>query len=211
MPTNPEFAPNPSPTHADIVARLDLMEAMIAEGRATTARFGWIFVLWGIVYLFAMTWCSFLPFNAFAWPVSIIAGVIITTVVKRRQRLAGINLRTPRAHSVESVWQATGVAVTLFAFSCVFTHQINSPVALSGILFLVGLAHATSAMILRWAAQGAAAAVWWIAGIAALFFTAPEQLFLIFMLATLFGMVFFGLYAMWLERRTPPPAVAAHA
>ncbi len=105
-----------------------------------------------------------------------------------------------------------GIGVSLFAFSCVFTHHIASPVALSGILFLVGLAHATSALILRWVAQGIAAAIWWIAGIAALIFTQPADLLAIFLLATLLGHVAFGLYVIAIEhRRAAPPAVPSHA
>lgn len=208
MSSTPESAPTPT----DLVDRLNLMEAMIAEGRATTARYGWIFVMWGLLYCFAMTWCGFFPHKNWAWPIAIVAGVVASGIVRHRQRQAGINLRTPRAHSIESVWKAMGTAVTIFSIACAFSHAITQPLYFGAMMFMVGLAHATSAMILRWRAQGVAALIWWAGGIAALFFTADDQLFLIFMLATLFGMVFFGLYAMLLERRrTGPPAAVAHA
>ena len=35
-------------TRDDLVQRVALMEEMIAEGRQTTVRFGWIFLLWGV-------------------------------------------------------------------------------------------------------------------------------------------------------------------
>jgi hypothetical protein len=204
--------PEPTPTQADLVARLNLMETMIAEGRRATGRFGWIFVLWGLVYCAAMAWCAFLPHRNWAWPVCVVTGVAASIMVRQRQNRAGVNLANPRTHSITSVWRAMGIAVSLFSIACAVSHQIEGPVYICAVMFLVGLAHATSALILRWAAQGVAAAVWWTAGIAALFFTEPEQLFLLFMLATLFGMVLFGLYAMVRERhRAAPPALPSHA
>jgi hypothetical protein len=196
----------------DIVARLDLMQAMIAEGRATTARFGWIFVMWGLLYSIAVTWTAFLPHRSWAWPICITAGVVASITVRNRQRRAGANFANPRAHSIDSIWRAMGIGITLFSIACAVSHQVAGPVYISAVLFIVGLAHATSALTLRWIAQGIAAAIWWTGGIAALFFTRPDQLFLIFMLATLCGMVLFGIYAMLLERhRSARPSVPKHA
>ena len=204
--------PEPTPNREDLVARLELMQAMIAEGRATTARFGWIFVMWGLLYSVAMTWTAFLPHRNLAWPICITAGVIASIAVREHQRRAGANFANPRAHSIASIWRAMGVGITFFTIACAVSHQVAGPVYISAILFIVGLAHATSALTLRWTAQGIAAAVWWIGGIAALFFTEPEQLFLIFMLATFFGMILFGIYAMLRERRrSAPPAIPSHA
>lgn len=206
MPLNP-----PVPDHKDLVARLDLMETMISEGRATTARYGWIFLMWGLLYCAAMVWCIFLPMPNLAWPVAILVGVATHIIVQRRQRVSGVNFANPRTHAIVSVWRAMGIGVSIFAFGCAFTHHYSTPVCLCGILIIVGLAHATSAMILRWAAQAIAAAIWWIAAIVALIFTSPNDLLAIFLLATICGNVLFGLYVMWLERRTPPPALPANA
>ncbi|HXE08762.1 MAG TPA: hypothetical protein VN612_12755 [Acidobacteriaceae bacterium] len=208
MPDHSEAAPN----RDDLVARLDLMQAMIAEGRATTARFGWIFVMWGLIYSIAMTWTAFLPHRNWAWPICITFGVVASITVRHRQRRAGANFGNPRERSIASIWRAMGTGVTLFSIACAASHQITGPVYISAVLFMVGTAHATSAMTLRWAEQGMAAAVWWVAGIGSLFFTTPEQLFVIYMLATFFGMILFGIYAMVRERkRTLPPAVPRHA
>ena len=185
----------------ELLQRVALMEQMIAEGRRTTGRYGWIFVMWGLIYIAAMGWVGYLPYKNLAWPVCVLVGIAVHVVAKRRQRVEGVNRKNPRTHSIESVWKAMGTAVMLFSFACIAGHSVTEPMFFSAMMFMVGLAHATSALILRWVAQGVAAAIWWGAGIAALFFTAPEQLYVSFMLATLFGMVLFGLYAMALERR----------
>ncbi len=41
--------------------RLSLIETMIAEGRRTTERWGWTFVLWGVAYYVAIVWVSVGP------------------------------------------------------------------------------------------------------------------------------------------------------
>jgi hypothetical protein len=46
---------------ADIAERLRLIESMMASGRKSTEYWGWSFLLWGIAYLIAVAWASFLP------------------------------------------------------------------------------------------------------------------------------------------------------
>ena len=47
-------------TREELVQRVALMEEMIAEGRRITARYGWIFVLWGLTYFAAIGWtCTY--------------------------------------------------------------------------------------------------------------------------------------------------------
>jgi hypothetical protein len=168
--------------------------------------------MWGLLYSIAMTWTAFLPHRNWAWPICITAGVVASITVRNRQRRAGANFANPRTHSIASIWRAMGIGITLFSIACAVSHQVAGPVYISAVLFIVGLAHATSALTLRWVAQGIAAAVWWTCGIVALFFTKPEQLFFIFMFATFFGMILFGIYAMLRERRRfVPPAVPRHA
>jgi hypothetical protein len=75
------------------------------------------------------------------------------------------------------------------------------PVAFTAaMLMFVGMAHGTSAMILRWKAQGLVACVWWIGGVA-LFFLTDRYWIQVFVGEMCFGMIGFGLYAMWLERQ----------
>jgi len=67
---------------------------------------------------------------------------------------------------------------------------------------LVGLAHAISAMVLRWRVQGMVAGLWWAGGIAMFFAHSDKEIFVIFPLEMFFGMILFGLYAMWLDNRS---------
>ena len=42
----------------DLNDRLDLIQNMIAEGRRSTERWGWVFVLWGVAYYVAFAWSA---------------------------------------------------------------------------------------------------------------------------------------------------------
>ena len=197
-------------TRDELVQRVALMEAMIAEGRRSTARWGWVFVMWGLVYFVAIGWSFYLPYKYWAWPVC--AGIAIAAgiVVKVRQKRAGNLIGNIRSRSIESVWQGMGTAIMLYVATAIASHHAGSPAYVAAILFFIGLAHAISAMILRWAVQAAVAAIWWISG-CAVFFVTSDQSVVIFLVASFFGMILFGLYAMWLERRRAAGMVQAHA
>jgi hypothetical protein len=59
--------------------------------------------------------------------------------------------------------------------------------------------------------QGAVAAMWWAGGIATFFVTNPQEQVVIFLVASFFGMILFGVYAMWLERKRAAALVEHHA
>ena len=42
----------------DLNERLNLIEAMIAEGRRKTESWGWTFLLWGVAYYVAIGWVA---------------------------------------------------------------------------------------------------------------------------------------------------------
>ena len=67
-------------TEQELKERLSLIERMIAEGRRNTESWGWTFVLWGIVYYLAIAWSAW-GHSAWAWPATILIGVIVTVVV----------------------------------------------------------------------------------------------------------------------------------
>jgi hypothetical protein len=194
----------------ELLQRVELMETMIAEGRQSTARYGWMFVLWGVVYFAAVTWTLFLPIKSWAWPICVVVAIAISGVVKSRQKAAG-GAENVRSLSIEAVWKGMGTATTLFVAAAVLTHHVNSPIFFATILFFIGMAHAISAMILRWAVQGAVAAIWWVGGIACFVFTTPVELVSIFLGASFVGMILFGLYTMMLERRRTAALVQHNA
>ncbi|MBV9268927.1 MAG: hypothetical protein JO061_22345, partial [Acidobacteriaceae bacterium] len=102
------------PDPAEIVSRLRLIEEMMAEGKQTTQRWGWMFLLWGIGPLAGMLWESSLPHPAVAWPVVLSICVILNGAVIRRRRRAG-EARTAATRSLGAVWASTGVTVLLIA------------------------------------------------------------------------------------------------
>jgi len=197
-------------TREELVQRVALMEAMIAEGRQSTARFGWIFVMWGLVYFIAVGWSFYLPYKYWAWPVCVGIAIGAGIVVKVRQKRSGNSSGNIRSRSIESVWQGMGTAIMLYVVAAIASHHAGSPAYVAAILFFIGLAHAISAMILRWAVQAAVAAVWWIGG-CAVFFVTSDQSVVIFLVASFFGMIVFGLYAMMMERRRAAAMELHHA
>lgn len=203
--------PNPAPDRDDLVARLDLIEAMIAEGRQATVRFGWIFVLWGLVDLTGLFIEWMHPGHVWNWPVVISTGFALQALGFSLRRRTGRNCGpNMRGRAVGAIWAMMGVTLVLYCFTAIFTHQAWGHAYIAAIFMIIGMAHAASAIILRWPVQGAVAVLWWAGGLA-LFFVPGSWFLAIFAAEMLFGMVFFGLYAMLLDRRTPPPTVAVNA
>jgi hypothetical protein len=201
---------NGGTSREELVQRVALMEAMIAEGRRTTARYGWMFVMWGVVYIVAMVWTMYLPLRNLAWPVCISLGILMNVMMKTRQKRAGLS-ETQRSRNIEAVWIAMGIAVSLFVVAAVLAEHGSDPVYVAAIMFIVGMAHGISALMLRWGAQGLAAAAWSGCGAACCFATTARQIEVLFLVASFFGNVVFGLYVMRLERRRPAATVQQHA
>jgi hypothetical protein len=197
-------------TRDDLLQRVALMETMIAEGRKSTAHFGWIFVMWGMIYFVAMGWVVLLPFKEWAWPVCVTVGVLVGIVRVRRKHADGTG-ENLRSRSIEAVWQAMCVAIILYGIAAGASGHGNQSAYYAAVLFFVGLAHGISARILRWGAQGLVAFLWWGCGIAMFFFRTRNEVLSIFLVAAFFGMILFGLYAMWLERRRAAALVQHHA
>jgi hypothetical protein len=184
----------------DLLQRVALMETMIAEGRRSTARYGWIFVMWGLIYFVAMGWVVLLPLKEWAWPVCVTIGVLVGIFRIRRKRVDGAG-ENQRSRSIEAVWQAMCVAIILYVIAAGVSGHGNQSAYYAAVFFFVGLAHGISARILRWGVQGLVAFIWWGCGIALFFFNTRNEVLFIFLAAAFFGMILFGLYAMMLERR----------
>ena len=76
---------------------------------------------------------------------------------------------------MDAVWQVIGIAIILYMIAAIVSAHGKQPAYIAAMLFFVGLAHATSAMILRWWPQGVAAAIWWGCGMAMFFFTTRTE------------------------------------
>jgi hypothetical protein len=215
-----DFDTDNGSTRDDLLQRVALMESMIAEGRRMTMRCGWAFVLWGLVDLAAMSWQWFQPQSRFAgkwaWPICLIAGVVLTLVGAAWQKSGGSHRRNMQCGSVIAVWSMMGAALAIYVASAMVRHLTWQYSYMAGILIIIGMAHAISAAILRWRVQAAVAVIWWVGAIAMFFvpphFVPTEQRaeLAIWFAEMVLCMLAFGLYSMMLERNERAGQVSQH-
>lgn len=187
--------------------RLNLIENMIAEGRRTTESWGWTFLLWGVAYYIAIGW-SAVGRSSVAWTVTMIAAGVITGIVA--SRMTGSRPATTAGRAIGSIWIAMGISMFLVLFSMGFSHRFEERVFVAIIGAMLGMANATSSMILKWKMQFACAVVWWAAAVTACF-GSESQASIAFLAAIFFGQIVFGAYAMIRESRRHRIPGAAHA
>lgn len=197
--TNPE--PDNGKTRDELLQRLELMESMIAAGRRSTTRCGWIFVLWGVVDIAGMAWEWFRP-SYWIWPTVLAVGFALYFLIKAQLKPNPSRCANLEGRVVGAIWSMMGLATTLYVAAGIYRHLTWQYSYLAAIFMLVGMAHAISAMVLRWRAQGLVAALWWAGGIAMFFAHSSNEIFVVFPLEMFFGMILFGLYAMWLDSRS---------
>lgn len=198
-------------TRADLLERVALMETMIAEGRRSTGRFGWIFILWGLICLSGVGWSYLQPRSYWVWPIVIGSGFVIQFAGIAMHRRSGTwSSENMKSRSVAAVWRMMGIAIILYAVPAGIKHQIQNVSYIAAIFIFLGLAHATSAVILRWRAQGVVAGLWWAGGVA-VYFVPGDYVIAIYVAEMVFCMVLFGAYAMMLERRRAAELVEHHA
>ena len=177
--------------------RLSLIENMIAEGRQTTESWGWTFVLWGVAYYVAIAWSS-QGYAAIAWPVTMIATGIFTGIVASRK--ADHSPATTLGRSITAIWIALGMSLLVFGTAAGFAHQHGQRDAIATVAVLLGMANATSSLILRWKPQFACAIVWWATAVVSLLGTLIQSR-VAFLAATFLCQIVFGSYMMISESR----------
>lgn len=205
--TNPDDS---GTSRDDLVKRLELMETMIAEGRGFTTRNAWIFVLWGVVDLVGWSWENFVDTRfagQWAWPICLIAGVVLTFAGKALQKTPPGVPNSIACGRVLTVWAMMGLAMAIYVASAMINHFTWQYSYVAALLMMVGMAHAISAVILRWRVQGVVAAIWWAGGAAIFFFNSHRATSYIMLIEMGLGMIAFGLYAMVIEARKGGPAV----
>jgi len=197
--TSPE--PESGASRDELLQRIALVETMIAEGRRSTARCGWIFVLWGLVDIAGVGWEKVQSNFDWIWPITLATGLAIQFLVMALRGGAGtVGRRSVQNRNIAAVWSMMGLTVILYVFAGLFQHKAWQISYIVAILMFVGMAHAISALILRWPVQGAVAVLWWAGGIG-MYFIGGDYFLAIFVAEMFFGMVLFGLYAMWLDGR----------
>ena len=194
--------------HPELVERLKLIENMIAEGRCRQENWGWMFVVWGVAYYVAFFW-SWLGEFEYAWPVTMLATAVLTSVLSRRKR--GSRTTTTLGHAVGSIWTATGLS--LFVVLCAMGYSgrsSNGHAMVAAFAGMLGLANAACSFTLRWRTQFFCALLWWAAAVAACYASAAVLL-TVFLVAVFFGQIVFGGAMMLAEMRRSKADGADHA
>ncbi|MEO7143045.1 MAG: hypothetical protein ABI165_06020 [Bryobacteraceae bacterium] len=185
-------------TEQELKDRLSLIESMIAEGRCTTERWGWTFVLWGVAYYAAIAW-SIRGQSVWAWPVTMIAAAIVTVVVASLR--AGKHPETTLGRAIGSIWITLGISMLLLFPALGLSGRLTDPrVFISVASAILGMANGASGLLLRWKAQLACAIVWWAAAVASCFGTETQSM-IVFLVAILLCQIVFGIYGMIAEAR----------
>jgi len=111
-----EFEQQDGVTREELVQRVALLEAMIAEGRRYTGRNAWIFVLWGLVDLTAWVWQNYVPRfgGMWAWPICLTTGVVLTLAGKMLQKSDRVYSRSGDCSRVMGVWGMMGLAMGIY-------------------------------------------------------------------------------------------------
>lgn len=191
----------------ELKERLDLIESMIAEGRQATGNWGWVFILWGVAYYVAIAWASSGWNPVAAWPVTMIAAGVVTGLVKRRGTRNPP--RTGSRGAIGSIWMVVGSLLLVLMMSLGFSGRLDSHISLAVVGTMLAVANGASSVILKWKMQFACALVWLGAAEVGCFGTATQGL-VMFLAATFFCQIIFGIYVMMTESRRRVRG-AAHA
>ena len=194
--------------------RVALIECMIAEGRRSTESWGWTFLLWGVAYYVAIGWVALgqrlaiWGSNGLAWPVTMIAAVVVTMVIAFRKDKGQPETTVGRA--VVSIWISVAISMLLLFPALSITGRIDEHGFVAIVGAVLAIANGASGMILKWRMQMACAVVWWITSVAACF-GSQAQVTAVFLTALFLCQIVFGAYAMILESRRRRQSREAHA
>lgn len=179
-------------TPSDLRDRLAIIESMLSEGRSKTESWGWSFVVWGIAYYVATAWATLGHAN-YAWPVTMVAAAIITSLgaFKTREHQP----ETTLGRAVGAIWIAMGWSLFILCISIASSGHAEQHVFLALIEGTLGTANVTSGMILRWRVQIGVGVAWWIAAAATCFATISQTSY-IFLGAIFVCQILFGIYMM---------------
>ena len=180
-------------TEQELKDRLSLIESMIAEGRRTTESWGWTFVLWGVAYYVAIAW-SLWGQSVWAWPVSMVAAVIVTVVVASLK--AANHPETTVGRAISSIWIALGISMFLLFLALGLSGRLAGPhLFISSASAILGMANGASGLLLRWKIQFACAIAWWAAAVASCFGTEAQSMIVV-LVAIFLCQIVFGIYGM---------------
>ena len=189
-------------TEQELKDRLSLIESMIAEGRRTTESWGWTFVLWGVAYYVAIAG-SIWGQSVWAWPVTMVAAVIVTVVVASLK--AGNHPETTLGRAISSIWVTLGISMFLLFMALGLSGRLTDQhLFISVASAILGMANGASGLLLRWKIQFACAIVWWAAAVASCFGTEAQSM-IVFLVAIFLCQIVFGIYGMIAEAQGRKP------
>ena len=193
---------NPTSTNrAELLERLTVLEHMVNEGRRSTEKWGWSFILWGIAPLTALYWQIHWPHPNWSWPVMMTLAAAITTTVSSRQHGNDPKHDTAVHRALSSVWAVSGSSIFLYIVVAALSHHYDDFRAFLATLFiLLAIPNTVSAAVLRWRTQYLVSGMWWCAVVFA-FFAPMSWEIPIYVIALLLGNVAFGIYLSIVERR----------
>jgi hypothetical protein len=191
----------------ELKERLNMIEALIAEGRRRCESWGWTFVLWGVAYYVAFFWSTRSHF-AYAWPVTVIAAALLTMAGFWRR---GNQPNTTMGRAIASTWAAMGISMFILFDALGFGgHLTDARIFFAAASAMLGMANAACSMMLKWKAEFACALVWWTAAVIASF-GSEEAGANAFLAAIFLCQIVFGIYAMILESRRRKERGVLHA
>jgi hypothetical protein len=192
----------------ELKERLMLIENMIAEGRRITESWGWIFVLWGVAYYVAILWAAH-GGPAVAWPVTMIAAAIVSSVIASRKTRS--RPQTTMGRAIRSIWIAMGIALFVLLSALGWSgHITDVRIIIAIVAAMLGFANLASSLILRWKAQFGSA-VAWLAAAVAVCFVANTLVIPVFVGAIFLCQIVFGIYGILCEARERKARGASHA
>jgi len=191
----------------ELTERLNLIEAMITEGRRRCESWGWTFLLWGVAYYVAFFWAAWEHF-AYAWPVTVVAAALLTMLGFWRQ---GNPPNTTLGRAIGATWAAMGISMFILFDALGFGgHLADARIFFAAASAMLGMANAACSMMLKWKAEFACAMVWWTAAVIASFGSVDAAADA-FLAAIFLCQIVFGIYAMILESRRRSERGTAHA
>jgi len=171
--------------------RLSLIETMIAEGRRTTERYGWVFVLWGVAYYIAIAWASIGP-DYLAWPITMTVSAALTGIIfssKCRKRP-----KTTISRAMASIWIAMGISMFVLFTALGWSGKLeDNHIFIAIAAAMLGTANATSSMTLKWKLQFVCALIWWVTAAVSCFGSASRSS-MTFLVAIFLCQIVFGIY-----------------
>ena len=193
----------------ELTERLKLIEEMIAEGRRTIARRGWIFILWGVAFYVAFGWDLLGVHTRWAWPVTMIVTFALTRILLRRQRAS--QPRTTVGRAIGAVWIAMVLSMfVLFAAIGLSGIAVAPKIVEAVLATMIGTSNAACGMLLKWKEQFVCAVLWWASAVVSCFGSATQSVGG-FMTASFFCWIVFGIYVIVSEARLRQKQGAVHA